>query len=70
MQKRETPETPATLSANILSLAQLAVMVKAIVIDKFKKKKSPVIACKEKTCLWAWRKPITPVSVISTAKGC
>ena len=45
MQKRETPETLAILSANILCPAQLAVMVKAIAV---KKKKSPVLACTEK----------------------
>jgi len=38
MQKRETPETLAILSANILCPAQLAVMVKAIAV---KKKKIP-----------------------------
>lgn len=76
MQKRESPETSATLSANTLSLAQLAVMVKVIAIDTVKKKKNPLFlhsgkSCTvEKTHLWALRKPITPVSVISAAKGC
>lgn len=49
MQKKESPETPVTLSVNILSLAQLAVMVKAIAIDTVKKKKSPILARTEKS---------------------
>lgn len=42
MQKRESPENPVTLSANTLSVAQLAAMIKAIAIDSLKKNNNPL----------------------------
>lgn len=76
MQKRESPENPVPLSANTLSVAQLAAMIKAIAIDSLKKNNNPLFLYAGKSCVvekthwWALKKLIASVLVIRAAKGC